>query len=135
MVEDTLTKPNQFSSTLPPHTHTRATKIYSDNTAEANILNDYFKEQPSLYDRNKNLPAVLYIPYFTLNSISITDNEVESVPKALQTGKASGPGAINVRMLKVSQALIVSSIRFFQCIPYQGSSSSFLEASQGYSNS
>ena len=36
----------------------------------------------------------------TLNSISITANEVESVLKALQTGKASGPDAINNRILK-----------------------------------
>ena len=37
--------------------------------------------------------------YCQTNLISITANEVESVLKALQTGKASGPDAINNRIL------------------------------------
>ena len=74
--------------------------MYSDDTDKATILNDYFTEQSSLDDSNANLPADLNIPDFTLNSISITANEVESVLKALQTGKASGPDAINNRILK-----------------------------------
>ena len=69
-------------------------------TDKATILNDYFTEQSSLDDSNANLPADLNIQDFTLNSISITTNEVESVLKALQTGKASGPDAINNRILK-----------------------------------
>ena len=66
----------------------------------ANILNDYFTEQSSLDDSNANLPAYLNIPDFTLNSISIAAYEVESVLKAFQTGKASGPDAINNIILK-----------------------------------
>ena len=65
--------------------------IYSDNTDMANILNNYFTEQSSLDDRNANLPTDLDIPDFTLNSIFTTANEVESVLKSLQTGKASCP--------------------------------------------
>ena len=63
-------------------------------------INDYFTVQSSLDDSDANLPADLNIPDFSLNSISITANEVESVLKALQTGKASGPDAINNRILK-----------------------------------
>ena len=69
-------------------------------TEKATILNDYFIEQSSLDDSNANLPADLNIQDFTLNSISITANEVESVLKAHQTGKASGPDAINNKILK-----------------------------------
>ena len=90
-------KPNQTSSIPPLNVNG---DIYSDNTDKATILNDYFTEQSSLDDSNANLPADLNIPDFTLNSISITANEVESVLKALQTGKASGPDAINNRILK-----------------------------------
>ena len=53
--------------------------IYSDNTAKANISNDHFTEQSSFDDRNANLHADLDIPDFTLISISIAANEVESV--------------------------------------------------------
>ena len=99
-MEDTkgfFIKPNQTSSIPPLNVNG---DIYSDNTDKATILNDYFTEQSSLDDSNANLPADLNIPDFTLNSISITANEVESVLKALQTGKASGPDAINNRILK-----------------------------------
>ena len=51
-------------------------------------MHDYFTDQSSFDDRNANLPEDLNIPDFSLNSISITTNEVESVLKALQTGKA-----------------------------------------------
>ena len=76
--------------------------MYSDDTDKANILNHYFTEQPSLDDRNANLPADLdtCIPDFTINSIMITANEVESVLKSLRTGEASVPEAINNIILK-----------------------------------
>ena len=93
----TFIKPNQTSS-IPPHNVNG--DIYSDNTDKATMLNDYFTVQSSLHDSDANLPADLNIPDFSLNSISITANEVESVLKALQTGKASGPDAINNRILK-----------------------------------
>ena len=93
----TFIKPNQTSSIPPPNVNG---DIYSDNTDKATIRNDYFTEQLSLDDSNANLPADLNIPDFTLYSISITANKVESVLKALQTGKASGPEAINNRILK-----------------------------------
>ena len=64
------------------------------------LLNDYFIEQSSVDDSNANLPANLHIPGFSLNSISITANEVELVLKALQTGKTSGIDAINNIILK-----------------------------------
>ena len=70
------------------------------NTDKATILNEYFTGQSSLDDNNANVPADLNIPDFTLNSISITAIEVESILRALQTCKASGPDAIDNRILK-----------------------------------
>ena len=93
----TFIKSNQASSIPPLNVNG---DIYSDNTDKATILNYYLTEQLSLDDSNANLPADLNISDFTFNSISITANEVESVLKALQTGKASGPDAINNRILK-----------------------------------
>ena len=93
----TFIKPNQTSFIPPLNVNG---DIYSDNTNKATILNDNFTEQSSLDDSNANLPADPNNSDFTLNSISITANEVESVLKALQTGKASGPDAIINRILK-----------------------------------
>ena len=78
----TCVKHNQTSSIPPLNV---SDNIYSDNTGKANILNDYFTEHSSLDDSNANLPADLHILDLSLNSISITANEVESVLKALQT--------------------------------------------------
>ena len=69
----------------PPPLHVNDI-IYSDNTDKANISYDYFTEQPSLDDRNANLPAGLDILDFILNAMSITANEVESVLKSLRAG-------------------------------------------------
>ena len=92
----TFIKPNQTSSIPPLNVNG---SIYSDYTDKA-ISNDYCTEQSSLDDSNANLPADLHIPDFSLNTTSITANEVESVLKPLQTDKASGPDAINNRILK-----------------------------------
>ena len=82
----TFIKPNHTSSIPPLNVNGN---IYSDNTDKANILNYYyFTDQSSFDDRNANLLADLNIPDFSLNTISLTANEVESVLKALQTGKA-----------------------------------------------
>ena len=93
----TFIKPNQTSSIPPLDVNC---DIYSDNTDKATILNDFFTEQTPLDDSNANLPADLNIPDFTLNSMSITANEVESILKASQTGKASGPDTFNNIILK-----------------------------------
>ena len=104
----TFIKPNQTSSTPPLNVNG---DIYSDNTGKATILNDYFTEQSSLDESNANLPVDLNIQDFTLNSISKTANEVESVLKALQTGKASCPHATNNIILKeLANPFILSSI-------------------------
>ena len=62
-------KPNQPLS-IPPLNVNGI--IYSDNTDMAAILNDYFIEKSSLDDNS----ADLNIPDCSLNSISITANEV-----------------------------------------------------------
>ena len=76
-MEDTkdFYQPNRTSSIPPLNVNG---DIFSDNTDKATMLNGYFTEQSSLDDSNANLPADLNIPDFTLNSISITANEVES---------------------------------------------------------
>ena len=80
----TFIKPNQTSS-IPPLNENG--DIYSDNTDKATLLNYYFTEQSSLDHSNANLPADLNIPDFTLNSISLTANEVESALKLFKLVK------------------------------------------------
>ena len=86
-----------------------------------NILNNYFTEQSSLNDRSANLPADLDIPDFTLNSIFITANVVESVLNSLQTGKASCPDAISDRILKhLAKPLTFPLSNFFNACLIKG---------------
>ena len=82
-MEDT----KDFYQTSSIHPLNENGDIYSDNTDEATILNDYFTELSSLDDSNANLPADLNIPDFTLNSISLTANEVKSALKLFKLVK------------------------------------------------
>ena len=63
-------------------------------------MSNYFTERSSLDDSNATLPVDLDLSDFTLNSISVTANEVEAKLKSLQIGKAAGSDAINNKIFK-----------------------------------
>ena len=63
---------------------------------KAEILNDFFSTQNTLDETNASLSNNnLDIPN-TLDNITLTSFEVETVLKSLQTGKAAGPDAIKI---------------------------------------
>ena len=86
------------STSLPP--------LYNDDTVfteeidKATLLNDFFVEQTKLDESNSSLPPDVPISENNLNSISTSPLEVESILKSLQLGKATGPDAINNRILR-----------------------------------
>lgn len=89
--------------------------IYSDDSAKANVLNDFFRDQTILNDKNTILPDL--IPYTvenSLNSLTFTPDEVESILNALPLGKAAGPDGINNRILReLSKELAPPICSFF----------------------
>ena len=71
----------------------------NDPNDKANIFNQYFQSQTELDDSNIPVPE-LPQSNFSLSSIELTIEEVQSTLKSLVTGKACGPDQINNRILK-----------------------------------
>ena len=90
-------KPDHESS-IPPLT--KDDNIYSHEEDKANLLNEHFTEQTILDESNASLPPSQNIPPHTLESILISEEEVESTLKSLKTGKAARSDSINNRLLK-----------------------------------
>ncbi|MCG8033360.1 MAG: reverse transcriptase family protein, partial [Candidatus Thiodiazotropha taylori] len=75
--------------------------VYSDETDKANLLNDFFRDQTLLNDKDAVLPYIVpYTVQTPLQDIVLAPNEVKEILKSLPTGKASGPDGISNRVLK-----------------------------------
>ncbi|MCG8113032.1 MAG: reverse transcriptase domain-containing protein [Candidatus Thiodiazotropha taylori] len=92
-----IIKPEQ-TSTIPPLK--QGSTIYSSECEKAEALNKYFTQQTELDESNAVLPQTANAPQNKLESIVPLPEEVESILRALQTGKAAGPDFINNRLLK-----------------------------------
>ena len=93
-----IISPNTKSSTPPLE---KDGVVYADDTEKANVLNDFFRDQTSLDERNAVLPQILPYPVEeTLSSITLTPNEVEFILKSLPVGKAPGPDGISNRIIR-----------------------------------
>ena len=87
-------KPEQ-STSIPPLLNDDT--ILTDETEKASLLN---VGQTILDESRASLPSDLPIPDNNLNTISTSPFEVESILKSLPIGKATGPDAINNRILQ-----------------------------------
>ena len=75
--------------------------IYTDEHDKANILNNFFRNQTILDETDATLPdQVPHVERPQLSSIVLSPVEVESILKTLTVGKASGPNALNNRVIR-----------------------------------
>ena len=74
--------------------------IYSDDTAKANLLNNFFRDQTILDDSNAQVPNIDCNVDNLLSNLVTTPTEVDSVLKTLPLGKAVGSDDINNRTLR-----------------------------------
>lgn len=96
-------KPDQSSSVPPLY---KDDTVYTEEADKARLMNDFFVGQTELDETNATLSFDIPRPGHSLNSVSTSPFEVESVLKSLKLGKATGPDAINNRVLKeLSQPL------------------------------
>ena len=87
------------SSSIPPLEKDGI--VYSDETEKANLLNDFFRDQTLINDKDAVLPDIFpYTIHTPLQSIVLSPDEVKEVLKSLPVGKASGPDGISNRVLK-----------------------------------
>ena len=63
-------------------------------------MNNFFVAQTELDEAQATLPPDITLPEHSLNFLSTSPFEVETMLKSQQLGKATGPDAINNRVLK-----------------------------------
>ena len=69
---------------------------------KATLMNNFFVAQTELDETQTTLPPDITLPDHSLNFLSTSPFEVETMLKSLQSGKATGPDAINNRVLRNS---------------------------------
>ena len=90
-------KPGQ-SSTVPPLY--KDDIIYTEEDDKATLMNNFFVAQTELDETQATLPPDITLPEHSLSFLSTSPFEVKTMLKSLQLGKATGPDAINNRVLK-----------------------------------
>ena len=90
-------KPGQSSSFPPLY---KDDIIYTEVGDKATLMNNFFVAQSELDETQATLPPDITLPEHSLNFLSSSPFEVETMLKSLQLGKATGPDAINNRVLK-----------------------------------
>ena len=85
-------------SSYPPLLHNG--EFIEDDKEKANLFNSYFTSQTKLDDSNTVLPAVQGFSQNSLNSVYITEQEVQNVLSDLDPSKSQGPDNINPKILK-----------------------------------
>lgn len=74
--------------------------IIESDQDKAEVLNDFFIQQSTINDTNAALPLFVPPAHDTLNSITITQDEVLKAIKSLDINKASGPDLVSPKILK-----------------------------------
>ena len=90
------------NNTIPPlqETINGQSKYFITNKEKADFLNFYFSSISRVNEDNVLLPDLRMKTNRILNSISITENEVQDIIKTLDINKACGSDSISHRMLK-----------------------------------
>ena len=82
---------------IPPLSHND--KVINDPNEKADLFNTFFQLQSKLDDTNIIVPT-LPAPTVTIDSIHLKAQEIYSILKTLQIGKACGPDMIHNRILR-----------------------------------
>ena len=90
-------KPGQSSSVPPLY---KDNINYTEEGDKATLMNNFFVAQSELDETQATLPPDITLPEHSLNFLSSSPFKVETMLKSLQLGKATGPDAINNRVLK-----------------------------------
>ena len=93
----------------------------SNFQTKADLFNDFFVEQCSIYDNGSTLPARYIRPDQTLDFIDIDDHKILKAIRNLNPNKAHGCDDISIRMLKICDDSIVLPLRhtFTKCLEFQ----------------
>ena len=111
-------KPSRTISTLVMNNDYAETDLQ-----KANMLNEYFSSQTVIDDINKQLPPDQHV----LESIVITDQDIQDVLSHLDVTKACGPDLISPHLLKEGASMLAVFLYCLQPHPAKELLSSCLE--------
>ena len=100
------------SSCIPPLENDGV--VYNEETDKANLLNNFFREQTVLNDKDAVLPDIVpYTVQSQLQSLIFSPDEVKEILIALPIGKATGPDEISNRVLNALSSELSSPLCSF----------------------
>ena len=89
---------SQNNSCIPPLENDGV--VYSEETDKANLLNNFFRDQTVLNDKDAVLPDIVpYTVQSQLQTLIFSPDEVKEILITLPIGKATGPDEISNRVL------------------------------------
>ena len=92
---------SQFKIFYPPPPLEKNGQTYAEECEKANILNDFFKDQTSVDERNTEISDIHSYPVDSpLSNIVLTSEKVEAVLKNLLVGKTVGLNRMSKSVLK-----------------------------------
>ena len=90
----------------------------ADFTEKAQLFNDYFILQCTTIDTESEIPANFPAPSSLINDFPITDEKILNIIRSLNPNKAHSWDGISVRMIKLSDAALVTPLKiiFKNCL-------------------
>ena len=90
----------------------------TDFTEKAQIFNDYFVLQCMTIDTGSEIPHDAPVPTSQISEFLISDDKILNIIRSLNPNKAHGWDEISVRMIKLSDAALVTPLKiiFTNCL-------------------
>ena len=90
----------------------------TDFTEKAQLFNDYFILQCTTSDTGSEIPHDMLVPVALINEFSISDEKILNIIRSLNPNKAHGWDEISVRMIKLSDAALITPLKiiFTNCL-------------------
>ena len=90
----------------------------TDFTEKAQLFNDYFIIQCTTIDTGSDLPRNIPIPTSLISDLNISEEKILNIIRSLNPNKAHGWDEISIRMIKISDASLLTPLRiiFTNCL-------------------
>ena len=90
----------------------------TDFTEKAQLFNDYFILQCTTIDTGSDLPRNIPVPTSLISDLHISEEKILNIIRSLNPNKAHGWDEISIRMIKISNASLLTPLRiiFTNCL-------------------
>ena len=90
----------------------------TDFTEKAQLFNDYFILQCTTIDTGSDLPRNIPMPTSLISDLNFSEEKILNIIRSLNPNKAHGWDEISIRMIKISDASLLTPLRiiFTNCL-------------------